>query len=97
VPPELHADTYSNEDDWMSRGQSVIIAPGGDVLAGPLVEQEGILCAEIGPDRAGLERRECDPSGHYARPDVSTCTLTPLAGTRSPSTTTTTSPRKNAG
>ncbi len=70
VPADLRADIYGGEEDWMSRGRSVIIAPGGDVLAGPLAEQEGILYADIDPDLPRLERRQFDPVGHYARPDV---------------------------
>ncbi|PZS36962.1 MAG: hypothetical protein DLM58_00545 [Pseudonocardiales bacterium] len=70
VPAELRGETYGDEDDWMSRGQSIIIAPGGEVLTGPLVEEEGILYAEIDPDQPRLERRQFDPVGHYSRPDV---------------------------
>lgn len=70
VPAELRGETYGDGDDWMSRGQSIIIAPGGEVLTGPLVEEEGILYAEIDPDLPRLERRQFDPVGHYSRPDV---------------------------
>ena len=56
----------------MSRGLGTIVAPGGDILAGPLLEREGILYAEI--DRAEVlrQRQMFDPVGHYARPDVFT-------------------------
>src|SRR5664279_5082938 len=70
VPIELRGDTYGDEHDWMSRGQSAIIAPGGDVLAGPLAEQEGILYATIDPDLVQAQHRHFDPVGHYSRPDV---------------------------
>ena len=70
VPPELRADVYGGEDDWMSRGHSTIVAPGGDILAGPLVEEEGILYAEIDPARIRTCKRLLDTVGHYARPDV---------------------------
>ncbi|MDH2435475.1 carbon-nitrogen hydrolase family protein [Pokkaliibacter sp. MBI-7] len=52
------------------RGGSVIIGPLGDVLAGPLTDQTGLLTAEI--DTADLirARYDFDVTGHYARPDV---------------------------
>lgn len=52
------------------RGGSVIVGPLGDVLAGPLTDQTGLLTAEI--DTADLirARYDFDVTGHYARPDV---------------------------
>jgi len=70
VPTELRGDAYGDELDWMSRGLSAIIAPGGDIIAGPLAEQEGILYAAIDPELAQAQRRHFDPIGHYSRPDV---------------------------
>jgi nitrilase len=70
VPAELRGDIYGGEHDWMSRGLSAIIAPGGEVLAGPLAEQEGILYATIDPELAHAHRRQFDAVGHYSRPDV---------------------------
>jgi nitrilase len=61
---------YGGDADWMSRGNTVIVGPEGDVLAGPLVEEEGILVAELDIDAARESRRQFDPVGHYARPDV---------------------------
>jgi nitrilase len=72
VPAELvgRDDIYAGDDDWMSRGNAVIISPDGEILAGPLTGEEGILYAEIDVDRARASRRQFDPVGHYARPDV---------------------------
>ncbi len=70
VPAELRGDTYGDDHDWMSRGLSAIIAPGGDVLAGPLTEQEGILYATVDAGLSNAQRRYFDAVGHYARPDV---------------------------
>ena len=61
---------YGGDDDWLSRGNTAIVGPEGEVLAGPLVEQEGIVVAEIDAARARVSRRQFDPVGHYARPDV---------------------------
>ena len=52
----------------MSRGFSTIVAAGGEIVAGP--EREQILYADLDVDAARAQRRQFDPSGHYARPDV---------------------------
>ncbi|HEY2174755.1 MAG TPA: carbon-nitrogen hydrolase family protein [Mycobacteriales bacterium] len=70
VPAELRGDVYGGDDDWMSRGFTTIVAPGGDVLAGPLLEEEGILYAEVDLAEVRRHRQMFDPVGHYARPDV---------------------------
>lgn len=57
-------------DEWLARGLSTIVGPGGDVLAGPLVEEQGLVVAEIDVDVAARARGMFDPTGHYARPDV---------------------------
>jgi hypothetical protein len=72
VPADIpgRGELYGGEDDWLARGNSAIVGPDGDVLAGQLVEEEGIVYAEIDVDRARASRRQFDPVGHYARPDV---------------------------
>jgi nitrilase len=59
-----------DEDDWPSRGNTTIVGPDGTVLAGPLTEQAGILVVTIDLDALTSARRQFDPVGHYARPDV---------------------------
>jgi nitrilase len=61
---------YRDEDEWLCDGYSAIVDPGGRVLAGPLVKEEGILYAELDAARARTVRHEFDPVGHYSRPDV---------------------------
>ncbi len=63
-------ELYNAEDDWLTLGNSAIVAPDGDVLAGPLVQEEGILYADVEPRLAHVSRHQFDPVGHYARPDV---------------------------
>jgi nitrilase len=64
-------DLYSDaDDDWASRGNTAIVGPDGTVLAGPLTESAGMLVATLDLDALALARREFDPIGHYARPDV---------------------------
>lgn len=63
-------ELWGGEDDWVSRGNTAIVGPDGEVVAGPLREQEGILYAGLDIARLRTERREFDPVGHYARPDI---------------------------
>jgi nitrilase len=54
----------------IGRGGSAILSPDGSYLAGPLWDEEGILYAELDPERLAEERQRFDPVGHYHRPDV---------------------------
>jgi nitrilase len=57
-------------DELVGRGGSAIFGPDGCYLAGPLWDEEGILFAELDPQRLYEERQRFDPAGHYHRPDV---------------------------
>jgi nitrilase len=57
-------------DELVGRGGSAILAPDGTYLAGPLWDEEGILYAELDPQRLYEERQRFDAAGHYHRPDV---------------------------
>jgi nitrilase len=57
-------------DELVGRGGSAILGPDGSYLAGPLWDEEGILYAELDPQRLYEERQRFDPAGHYHRPDV---------------------------
>ncbi len=72
VPRDLPEadDLYGGDEDFMSRGNSTIVAPGGEVLAGPLIGEAGIVHATLELDRIAAGRRMFDPAGHYSRPDV---------------------------
>ena len=72
VPRDLPGadEMYGGDDDWMSRGNTTIVAPGGQVLAGPLIAEPGTVTATLELDRITVGRRMFDPVGHYARPDV---------------------------
>ncbi len=56
--------------DVLGRGGSAILGPDGSYLAGPLLDEEGVLYAELDPARLDEERQRFDPVGHYHRPDV---------------------------
>ena len=61
--------------DVIGRGGSAILGPDGSYLAGPLYDEEGILYAELEPERLFEERQRFDAAGHYHRPDVLGLTL----------------------
>jgi len=55
---------------WVNDGDSVIVAPGGKIVAGPLHQAFGLVTCEIDLARVGLARRSLDVAGHYARSDI---------------------------
>ncbi|MBA2700746.1 MAG: carbon-nitrogen hydrolase family protein [Chloroflexi bacterium] len=66
VPAELIGDNGG----WIEAGNSVIVSPGGEILAGPVREREETLIADLDLGSVGAARRLLDPVGHYNRPDV---------------------------
>lgn len=52
------------------QGNSVIVGPLGDVLAGPLRGEAGLLTADIDLCELVRARYDFDVVGHYSRPDV---------------------------
>ena len=61
---------YPDPEEWVNPGDSVVIAPGGEIVAGPLREASGILYCDIDRARVGIAKRALDVTGHYARPDI---------------------------
>lgn len=72
LPDDLpgRAQLYADEDEWLNPGDSVVVAPGGRVVAGPLHEEQGILYADVDLQKVADSRRSLDVVGHYARPDL---------------------------
>ena len=69
-PDDYQSRIEAEPDDYLMHGRSLIAGPLGEVLAGPLVDEEGILTAEV--DMADLvgAKLDFDVAGHYARPDI---------------------------
>lgn len=61
---------YPDKDEWINPGDSVVIAPGGDIVAGPMNKQAGILYCDIDLDKVSIAKRAFDAAGHYSRPDI---------------------------
>lgn len=57
---------------WMPTftGDSAIIDPRGEIIAGPLHGEEGILIAEADLGQVRAAKTIVDNAGHYSRPDV---------------------------
>ncbi|MGI9437308.1 MAG: carbon-nitrogen hydrolase family protein [Geminicoccaceae bacterium] len=58
--------------DLINDGGSMIVAPDGQVIQGPVTGEEIILYADLREDAIIAERLKLDPAGHYSRPDVLT-------------------------
>ncbi len=70
-PAELQSsEELDGQPDVMCRGGSVIVSPMGDVLAGPLYDEEGILFADLDMDEIIKGKIDFDVVGHYARSDI---------------------------
>lgn len=70
-PPDLDGiEDLADLPDVLCRGGSTIISPMGEVLAGPIFEQEEILYAKANLGEIVQSKYDFDVVGHYARPDV---------------------------
>ena len=63
-------EELANQPDVLCRGGSVIVSPLGEIIAGPLYDEEGILYADLDLADVARGKLDFDVVGHYARPDV---------------------------
>jgi nitrilase len=61
---------YPQDREWINIGNSCIINPKGEIIAGPIEAKEDILYADIDLTQITASKRIFDVAGHYARPDV---------------------------
>lgn len=61
---------YPDGKEWINTGNSCVIGPNGQLLAGPLEAEEGILYVDIDLNQIIAAKRMFDVVGHYARTDV---------------------------
>ena len=66
----LPAAYLEDNGPWIEPGNTVVVAPDGSVLAGPVREREETLVVDLDLATIGAQRRHMDPTGHYNRPDV---------------------------
>jgi len=65
-------ELYPIEEEWINPGDSLVVSPNGEIVAGPLSKEKGIVLADIDIEAATSAKRALDVSGHYARPDIFT-------------------------
>jgi nitrilase len=70
LPRDLAALGIYEPDEIINPGDSVIVDPLGNIVAGPAHGTEAMLLADALPTRAVLARRGFDVVGHYGRGDV---------------------------
>jgi predicted amidohydrolase len=58
------------DQDVFGRGGAAVVAPTGEVLAGPLYDEEGIVVADCDLRETLHAKRWFDAAGHYSRADV---------------------------
>jgi nitrilase len=61
---------YPQGREWINKGNSCVIDPKGDVIAGPVSEKEELILAQIDLGAISAAKWMFDAAGHYARPDV---------------------------
>jgi nitrilase len=70
-----YPDDYPIDEDHdpasvLCRGASMIVSPLGEILAGPELDGETILHAELDLGQIAEGKYDFDVVGHYARPDI---------------------------
>lgn len=74
-PQEYDCALGNDPGTVLMRGGSMIVAPLGDVLAGPDYSGETMLFASIDPAEVVRGKYDFDVVGHYARPDIFTLSV----------------------
>ena len=68
--PDRFQEELKDHKEMMSRGGSMIVSPLGQILAGPLFDEEGILYAKLDQKEVTKSKLDFDAVGHYNRTDV---------------------------
>jgi len=65
-----HFELESQSDDYIMHGGSMVVAPSGEVLAGPIYDCETELYVDIDLNSLKSSNLDFDVCGHYSRPDI---------------------------
>ena len=68
--PEKYRGLLEDETAANCPGGSVIVSPKGEIVAGPLWNEAGILTAILDLDEITASKLDFDVNGHYARNDI---------------------------
>lgn len=63
-------ELYPADEEWINPGDSLVVSPKGEIVAGPLSKEKGHLIVEIDVELATASKRALDVAGHYSRPDI---------------------------
>ena len=55
---------YPDAEEWINPGDSVVIAPGGEIVAGPMNKEAGILYYDNDREKVSIAKRAFDVVGH---------------------------------
>ncbi|CAN3126667.1 carbon-nitrogen hydrolase family protein [Mycobacterium sp. smrl_JER01] len=69
-PQDYHPQFGTAPEDILMRGGSAVISPRGEVLAGPVYNEERIFYADLDTDEIARQSLDFDAVGHYARADI---------------------------
>lgn len=68
--PEKYRSFLNADPEIICRGGSVIVSPLGEIIAGPLFDESGVLTASLDLDEIVRSKLDFDVNGHYSRPDI---------------------------
>ena len=61
---------YPEDREWINKGNSCIVNPKGEIIAGPLESSQDIIYADLDLEMTLESKWIFDAAGHYNRPDV---------------------------
>ena len=68
--PKEYQHLLKDKSGFNCRGGSVIISPLGEILAGPLNDEAGVLIADLELNQIRKAKLDFDVNGHYNRKDI---------------------------
>jgi len=77
ITPDIpHSELIlKNCPETLTNGGSCIAGPEGEWIIEPVINKENLIVATLDHELVIKERHNFDPSGHYARPDVTKLTV----------------------
>jgi nitrilase len=67
---QTHKLDINSDTDPLIRGGSCVVNPLGEIIAGPVYNEETIVVADINLEEVIQGKFDLDVTGHYARPDI---------------------------
>ena len=74
-PADYRCAISNDSQALLMRGGAAIIDPLGQVLAGPVFDEEVLLTADLDMEALARAKFDFDVAGHYARPDIFSLTV----------------------